>query len=115
MKSKLLMTHSLVNLTLINKTSSIQWNDSIHPVKITILSSSARVVCWINNIAQYAPISAPQTKNAIWAFQITMQSTFFYPGRFLKNLADNQESSLTKGCIYHTKHMSIEPFTMRVD
>ncbi len=41
-----------------------------------------------------------------------MQTTFFYLGRFLKKLADDQISSITKGSIYHIKHMSIQPFTM---
>ncbi len=32
------------------------------------------------------------------------QTTFFYLGKFLKKLADNQCSSITKGSIYHIKH-----------
>ena len=39
------------------------------------------------------------------------QITFFYLGRFLKKLADDQWSSTTKGSIYHTKHMYIQPLT----
>ncbi len=44
-----------------------------------------------------------------------MQTTVFYLGRFLKQIADDQCSSITKGNIYHIKHMSIQPFTMGVD
>ncbi len=36
-------------------------------------------------------------------------------GKFLKKLADEQCSSVTKGSIYHIKHVSIQPFTMGVD
>ena len=36
-------------------------------------------------------------------------------GRFLKKLADNQCSSMTKDSIFHIKHISIQPFTMGVD
>ncbi len=32
------------------------------------------------------------------------QTTFFYLERFLKKLADDQFSSITKGIIYHIKH-----------
>ncbi len=41
-----------------------------------------------------------------------MQTTVFYFGRFLKKLADDRYSSITKGSIYHIKHMFIQPFTM---
>ena len=44
-----------------------------------------------------------------------MQTTFFYLGRFIKKLADDQCSSITKVSIYHIKHMSIQPFTMRLE
>ncbi len=44
-----------------------------------------------------------------------MQITFFYRGRFLKKLADYQNSSITKGSIYHIEHMNIQPFTAVVD
>ncbi len=44
-----------------------------------------------------------------------MQTTFFYLGRFLTKLADDQCSSITKGSIYHIKHMYIHPFTTVVD
>ncbi len=44
-----------------------------------------------------------------------MQTTFFYLERSLKKLADGQCSSITKGSIYHTKHMYIQPFTTVVD
>ena len=44
-----------------------------------------------------------------------MKSTFFYIERYLKKLADDQYSSITKGSIYHIKHMYIQPFTTIVD
>ncbi len=44
-----------------------------------------------------------------------MKITFFYLGRYLKKLADDQFSSLTKGRIYHINHMYIQPFTQVVD
>ena len=44
-----------------------------------------------------------------------MQTTSFYLGRFLKKLADDQCSSITKGSIYHINHMYIQPFTTVVD
>ncbi len=44
-----------------------------------------------------------------------MQTTFFSLGRFLKKLADDQCSSITKGSIYHIKHIDIQPFIMGVD
>ena len=40
-----------------------------------------------------------------------MQTIFFYLERFLKKLADNQSSSITKGSINHINHMYIHPFT----
>ncbi len=44
-----------------------------------------------------------------------IQSTSLYLGQFLKKLADDQCSSITVICIYHIKHMSLQPFTMGVD
>ncbi len=44
-----------------------------------------------------------------------MQTTFFYLERFLKKLVDDQYSSITKGSIYYSKHMYIQPFSMEVD
>ncbi len=44
-----------------------------------------------------------------------MQTTFFYLGKFLKKLADDQCSSMTKGSIYHINHMYMQPFTTNVD
>ena len=44
-----------------------------------------------------------------------MQTTFFYLEKLLKKLADNQCSSISKGSIYHIKHMYIQPFTTIVD
>ncbi len=44
-----------------------------------------------------------------------MQTTFFfYLERFLKKLADDQCYLITKGSIYHIKHLSTQPFTMGV-
>ncbi len=40
-----------------------------------------------------------------------MQTTFFYHGRFLKKIADDQCPSTTKGSM---KHLSKQPFTMEV-
>ncbi len=39
-----------------------------------------------------------------------MQTTFFYLGGFLKKLADDHCFSITKGSIYHIKHVSIQPW-----
>ena len=44
-----------------------------------------------------------------------MQTSFFSLGRFLKKLADDQGSSITKGSIYHIKHMYMQPFTVGVN
>ena len=44
-----------------------------------------------------------------------MQATFFYHGKFLKNLADYQCSVITKESIYHIEHILIQPFIMGVD
>ncbi len=44
-----------------------------------------------------------------------MQSTFLCLGKFLKGLADDQSSSITKGSIYYIKHLQIQPFSMEVD
>ncbi len=44
-----------------------------------------------------------------------MQTNFFYLGRFLKKLVDDQCSSITKGSIYHINHMYIQPFNTVVD
>ncbi len=41
-----------------------------------------------------------------------MQATLFCLRRFLKKLADDQYSSISKGSIYYIKHTSIEPFAM---
>ena len=43
-----------------------------------------------------------------------MQTTFFYLERFLKKLADDQCSLITKSSIYHIKHMCIYHFTIGV-
>ncbi len=44
-----------------------------------------------------------------------MQSTFFCLGKFLKWLANDQSSSITKGSICYIKHMYLQPFSMEVD
>ena len=44
-----------------------------------------------------------------------MQTTFFHLGKFLKKLADNQCSSISKGSIYYIKHKYIQPFSMEGD
>ncbi len=52
--------------------------------------------------------SAPLSKNAVSAFQISFKlvAQVFYLERFLKKLADDQLfSSITKGSIYHIKHV----------
>ncbi len=41
-----------------------------------------------------------------------MQTNFFYLGKFLKKLSNEQYSLITKGSIYHIKHTPIQPFTM---
>ncbi len=55
--------------------------------------------------------SAPPSKNAVSAFQISCELLSFT----MKKLADDQRSSITKGSIYHIKHMYIQPFTTVVD
>ncbi len=44
-----------------------------------------------------------------------MQATFFYLERFMKKLADDQCSSITRSSTYYIKHMYIHPFTTVVD
>ena len=56
--------------------------------------------------------SAPPSKNALSHFKFHAN---YYLGRFLKKLADNHCSSITKGRIYHVNHMYIQPFTTVVD
>ncbi len=43
------------------------------------------------------------------------QSTSFFFGKFLKKLVYDQCSSITKGSIFHIKHMYIQTFSMEVD
>ena len=61
------------------------------------------------------PRAAPQSKNSIMCILDHMQSTFLCCGKFMKNLADDQCSSVTKGNIYYIKHMYIHPFSKEVD
>ncbi len=42
-------------------------------------------------------------------------SYFLLPWKIPEEIADNQYSSITKGSIFHTKHKSLQPFTMGVD
>ena len=42
-------------------------------------------------------------------------STLICLGKFLKWLDDEQSAFITKGSIYHIKHMYIQPFCMEVD
>ncbi len=57
--------------------------------------------------------NCPPSKNAVSACQISWKllsfTTFYYffSGRFLKKWPDNQCSSITKGSIYHIKHVHI--------
>ncbi len=65
-------------------------------------------------------ISAPKSRNVvshISAFLDHMHSTFCCIGIFLKWLADDQSSSITKGSFCYIKHMYIhvQPFSMEVD
>ena len=48
--------------------------------------------------------TAPPSKNTVYASQISCKLLSFYLERFLKKLADDQCSSITKGSIYHIKH-----------
>ncbi len=68
-------------------------------------------------LIRYIPITFPCLPNKVKTQCISdcMQTTYFYHGKFLKKKVSNQWSSVTKGSVYHVKHMSIQPFTMRVD
>ncbi len=72
-------------------------------------------IFWINyckiNGGSFARLSK-KCSICIWDFT---QTTFFYFERFLKKLADDQYSSITKGSIYNFKHVYIQPFTTVVD
>ena len=59
--------------------------------------------------------TAPLSKKRSMCISGNMQTTFFYLGRFLKKLADDQCCSITIGSMYHMKHMSIQAFTVGVD
>ncbi len=52
-----------------------------------------------------------QVKMQYLHFRFHANYTFFYSGRFLKKLADDQCSSISKGSIYHINHMDMQPFT----
>ena len=68
-----------------------------------------------NNHCVYNCISAQPSKKSLYAFSDFMQTTFFYLGKSLKKLADDQCSSITIDSIYHIKHLYIQPFTTVVD
>ncbi len=59
--------------------------------------------------------SAPVSKNAVSAFQISCKTTFFYLGRFVKKLADDHCSSILKTVYTISNIMSIQPFKMGMD
>ena len=60
---------------------------------------------WAWEAVQVCMNNSPlQSKNVVCAFQITFKLLSFYLGRFMKKLADDQCSSITKGNICHTKH-----------
>ena len=54
-------------------------------------------------------MSAPLSKNAVFAFQISCE--LLHLARFMEKLVDGQSSSLTKGSVYHIKRVYIQPFT----
>ncbi len=54
------------------------------------------------------------SKHSKWILDHT-QSASLCLGKFLKKLADDQCTSITKGSIYYIKHMYIQPFSMEVD
>ncbi len=68
------------------------------------------LVTLLDNFVYLCPLS----KNAVTAFQITCK-LLFYLERFLKKLADDQRSSVTKRSIYYMKHMCIQPLSLEVD
>ena len=49
--------------------------------------------------------SVPQSKNTVCAFQIYANTSFVYLGKFVKELADHQCSSIIEKGIYHIKHL----------
>ena len=61
---------------------------------------------WCNGFGSQPLNLCPTSKNAESAFQ----NYFLYFGRFLKKVTDDQYSSITKGSIYHIKHIC--PITM---
>ena len=63
----------------------------------------------------YWKLSAPQSKNAVSAFYITRRVLSSVSEKFLKWLADDQSSFITKGSIYYVKHVYLQPFCMEVD
>ena len=91
-------------------TRSLMINGSIYYVLYL------HIVCFyfVGQIEQ--PNLPPLSKNAVSTFQISCKQTIFFNlGRFLKKLADDQCSSITKGSIYHVICTYIQPFTIAVD
>ena len=80
-------------------------------------------------VCKYIPQTSSTTQSFSWSMINTaspskkrsicisdfMQTAFFYLGRFLKKLADDQCSSITKGSICHISHMYIQPFATAED
>ncbi len=91
-----------------------------------LMWSNMKPVCYVSavsaNARQKFPsdqsntyTSALQSKNAVSSFYITRRVLSFSLGKFLKWLANDQSSSITKGSIYYIKHVYIQPFSMEVD
>ena len=66
---------------------------------------------WDYDVTEFCP----PRKNAVSAFQISCKLLFFYLGRFLKNLAEDQCSSITKAVSTTFNIMYIQPFITVVD
>ncbi len=65
---------------------------------------------WLTCEAHVKPIRRTMPYKVKYVHFRYIQNTFFYLGRFLKKLADDRCTWITKGSIYHVKHMSIQPF-----
>ncbi len=74
-----------------------------------------REILKLKKCTYLCPTRHARSKNAVSATSDFMQTASCYLERFLKELAGDQCSSLTKGSIYHIKHMYIQPFTTVVD
>ena len=58
----------------------------------------------IEGLYVYVKVCPTKLKSSICISDF-IQTIFFYLGRFLKKLADDQCSSITKSSIYHCKHI----------